>query len=91
MSVALALDDAECLTVSVSDTGVGIAAADLPQVLAPFAQVGEPLRGEGRGVGLGLPVVQVLVELHGGTFTLDSVEHEGTTARVRFPAARTIT
>ena len=91
VGVAAALDDAGCLTLSVSDTGVGIAATDLPQVLAPFAQVGEPLRGEGRGVGLGLPVVQALVELHGGTFTLDSNEHEGTTARVRFPAERTIT
>jgi hypothetical protein len=40
------------------------------------------------GTGLGLPLVKAMVELHGGTFELDSVLGGGTTAAVTFPACR---
>ena len=51
------------------------------------ARLGEAKRGE--GTGLGLPLVVRLAELHGGALELRSAPGAGTTATVRFPAART--
>lgn len=42
------------------------------------------------GTGLGLPLVKSLVELHGGTLTLESVVDEGTKVTARFPASRVL-
>jgi signal transduction histidine kinase len=70
----------------VSDTGSGIAAADLPRVFERF------FRAEGRkergpeGTGVGLALVQQLVRLHGGDVRLESVERGGTAVTVRLPA-----
>jgi two-component system cell cycle sensor histidine kinase PleC len=75
---------------SVADTGIGIAAADIPKVLQPFGQVdGTYARAHG-GTGLGLSIVRALVELHGGTFDLESEPGKGTAVTVRFAAARTL-
>jgi PAS domain S-box-containing protein len=65
--VRVALGTAEGAAVlTVSDTGVGLALADLPTLFRPFHQVNvEPARTKG-GLGLGLAVVKGLVELHGG-------------------------
>jgi signal transduction histidine kinase len=73
---------------SVSDTGIGIAAADIPKVLQPFGQVdGTYARAHG-GTGLGLSIVRALVDLHGGTFKLESEPGKGTTVSVRFSQTR---
>jgi len=76
---------------AVVDSGRGIAAADLETVLRPFgqAQAGN-LSRDHQGTGLGLTLVQSLTALHGGWFTLDSVEGEGTRATVIFPVERTL-
>jgi signal transduction histidine kinase len=81
--------DGACV-LSVADTGIGIAADDIPKVLQPFGQVdGTYARAHG-GTGLGLSIVRALVELHGGTFRLESALGQGTTASVRFDPARTL-
>jgi signal transduction histidine kinase len=81
--------DGACL-ISVVDTGIGIAADDIPKVLQPFGQVdGTYARAHG-GTGLGLSIVRALVELHGGTFRLESAPGKGTIAGVRFAPARTL-
>ena len=88
LQARLAADDA--LVLSVNDTGIGIAAADIPKVLQPFGQVdGTYARSHG-GTGLGLSIVRALVELHGGSFRLDSEVGKGTTVSVRFPPTRTV-
>lgn len=74
---------------SVTDTGYGIAASDLDRILLPFEQVLDPSRPRNPGVGLGLPLAKHLVELHGGTLTLDSMPDQGTTATVRLPMSGT--
>lgn len=78
------------LTVSVHDTGVGIAEPDLERVMQPFEQGRETNGGSRPGVGLGLPLARHLVELHGGTLTLASEPGIGTTARFTLPARRLI-
>ncbi len=76
------------LVVSVADTGIGIAAADLPKVLAPFEQVDNHLTRTQSGTGLGLPLVKSLIELHGGRFEIISAPGTGTTVHLIFPASR---
>lgn len=77
------------LVLSVSDTGIGIAPEDIDKAMAPFGQVGEPVSGGHKGTGLGLPLVQRLVEVHGGTLRIASEVGKGTTVTVTFPPERT--
>lgn len=76
------------LEISVSDTGIGIPEDKLEQVLEPFAQVDDSTARHYGGTGLGLPITKSLVEMHGGTFRLESVLGKGTTARLTLPATR---
>ena len=75
--------------VSVTDTGPGIAAADLPHLFDRFYQSRQnvaPATGEG-GKGLGLAIVKRIVELHGGTVTVTSTVGTGTKVVLSVPAA----
>jgi len=76
------------LSISVADTGVGIAPHDIPRVLEPFGQVNNPLVRREEGTGLGLPITKKLVELHGGALEIASRLGKGTTVTVRLPASR---
>ena len=74
--------------ITVQDTGIGIAAEDIPIALAPFSQVeSEQSRGY-PGTGLGLSLSVVMVELHDGTLTLESEVGKGTKLTLRFPVER---
>jgi len=73
---------------AVADTGIGIAPGDLERVMQPFAQVDSRLNRRYEGTGLGLPLTRGLVELHGGTMTIESELDRGTTVTVRLPAER---
>ncbi len=72
----------------VTDTGIGIALADIPKALSQFGQVDNPLSREHEGTGLGLPLSKALVEMHGGSLDLQSKPGYGTTVTVRVPAER---
>ena len=84
------LDPDGGMALAVRDTGIGIAAADLPKALASFAQVDSSLTRKYEGVGLGLPISRALAELHGGRLELASAPGAGTTATVHLPADRVI-
>jgi signal transduction histidine kinase len=73
---------------SVSDTGVGIAAKNIERALTPFSQIDEPVTRKSTGSGLGLALVKSLTELHGGRLIIDSVVGSGTTVRCLFPPSR---
>ena len=73
------------LGVSVKDTGVGIAAQDIPKVLSEYGQVEHGLEHVGEGTGLGLPITKKLVELHGGVLSIDSKVGTGTTVSLSLP------
>src|SRR5262249_6277016 len=77
------------LAISVKDTGIGIAKADIARALAPFEQVD---RGRNRkqheGTGLGLSLTKSIVELHQGTLALESEVDVGTTVTFILPPER---
>lgn len=76
------------LLIRIADSGIGMAAADIPTAMAPFRQVDSKLNRAYEGTGLGLPLAKALIDLHGGTLELSSVPGEGTTVVLRLPAAR---
>jgi signal transduction histidine kinase len=78
------------LAIVVSDTGIGIAAEDIPKAMRTFGQVDSKISREYNGTGLGLPLTKHLVELHGGTLTLESQIGVGTTVTVIFPGNRIV-
>jgi signal transduction histidine kinase len=74
------------LALSVSDTGPGIAPADLERIYEPFWQAEEPLTRHAGGTGLGLSVSMRLAQLLGGTLTAESRPGHGSTFILRVPA-----
>ena len=73
-----------------SDTGVGMSAADIPKAMEPFGQIHSRLSRKYEGTGLGLPLAKDLVELHGGTLTVESEVNVGRTVTITLPAMRII-
>jgi len=76
--------------VSVKDNGPGIPADEIPVVLSAFGQGSIAIKSAEQGTGLGLPIVQGLLELHGGKFDLRSKLREGTEVFAIFPASRVL-
>jgi len=81
---------AEGIEFAVADTGIGMTAEHISVALTPFGQVANELTRDHDGTGLGLPLVKSLAELHGAALRIESVLGGGTTARVVFPARRTV-
>jgi two-component system cell cycle sensor histidine kinase PleC len=75
---------------SVRDTGPGIPKEEIPKVLQAFGQGSLAHQTAEGGTGLGLPIVQNLIELHGGHFELRSELRKGTEALVFFPRKRVL-
>jgi signal transduction histidine kinase len=71
--------------VSVRDTGTGIPAADLDRIFDRFARADPGRSRHTGGAGLGLPIVRAIVESHGGTIHVQSVEGSGTSFEISFP------
>ena len=76
------------LFVCVSDTGIGIKPELIERVMEPFGQAEGPITRNFGGTGLGLPITKSLIELHGGSLSLESTPGEGTRVTVRLPAWR---
>ncbi|WP_440581897.1 sensor histidine kinase [Streptomyces flavofungini] len=70
---------------TITDTGIGIPAAELSRVFEAFYQVRGPHQQGQPGTGLGLPYARTLTELLGGTLTLTSTQDVGTRVEVRLP------
>ena len=74
------------LTITVEDTGIGIAATDMPRLGDAFFQASNARSRTYEGTGLGLSLVRGLVGLHGGTMDVSSAPNRGTAVVVRLPA-----
>ena len=72
-------------TVTVTDTGIGVPSEELGNIFERFYQVDRARSGENRGVGLGLSIVQRIVEAHQGKISVVSKVGQGTTFSVTFP------
>jgi PAS domain S-box-containing protein len=73
------------LLISVTDTGMGIAADDLPKVFEKFKQVGDTLTDKPKGTGLGLSICKQIVEHHGGRIWAESAPGAGSTFAFTLP------
>ena len=77
--------DPDAVTVSVRDTGRGIAEADRERVFEPFRQSSDTVPDGPAGTGLGLPIARQIVEAHGGSLWLESELGTGSTFAFRIP------
>jgi heavy metal sensor kinase len=73
--------------VTVADTGIGIAAEDLPHIFERFYRA-DPSRGRSGGSGLGLAIAQWIAQAHGGRIEVESTVGKGSTFTVWLPEAR---
>lgn len=76
----------DMVAISVADTGVGIAAEDLPRIFERFYKA-DRSRTKGGGTGLGLAIAKHIIEAHGGRIRAESVEGEGSTFTFTLPLA----
>lgn len=74
--------------IAVRDTGPGIPEEEIPIVLSSFGQGSIAIKSAEQGTGLGLPIVQALMHMHGGKFELRSKLREGTEVIATFPRSR---
>ncbi|MGO9472487.1 MAG: ATP-binding protein [Rhodomicrobium sp.] len=88
VSLTAGPDDEGGLTVTVRDTGIGMASHEIRDAMELFRQVDSSLARRYEGTGLGLPLAIQLTELHGGTLTVDSAPGRGTLVTVHLPKER---
>ena len=74
--------------ISIKDTGPGIPEEEIPVVLSSFGQGTIAINNAEQGTGLGLTIVQALLQMHQGSFDLKSKLREGTEAIAYFPKGR---
>ena len=75
----------QAVTFTVWDTGIGIAADDLPKLFEPFVQVDSQLARAYEGTGLGLALVLQLTQAHGGSVSVESTPGQGSRFSVTLP------
>ncbi|UCH75104.1 MAG: HAMP domain-containing histidine kinase [Rhodospirillales bacterium] len=88
--VSLWIDETGSCVLSVADSGIGMAADELGNATQPFFRAGNPYTSARGGTGLGLPIVQKIIEWHGGQLKIESKPGQGTVVTMRLPPERTI-
>ena len=76
---------AEFLKISVTDSGIGISPEGLEHLFKPFSQIDSGLSRKFEGTGLGLSMIKLLAELHGGAVAVESAVGEGSCFTVWLP------
>lgn len=90
ITVSARMDGNGGLAVGFADTGIGMSEQDIVRALQPFEQVNSLHSRKHEGTGLGLFICCNLMQIHGGSLTIDSEVGTGTTVTARFPPKRTI-
>jgi signal transduction histidine kinase len=79
---------ADNLVIAVEDSGIGIADSEVPKLFTKFHRATDMLTYEYEGTGIGLYLCKLIVEQHGGTIKVDSVEGKGSTFTISLPVVR---
>jgi|GEM_PF-3107131 len=90
VSCEVSEDDTLQLSMSVSDTGIGISRENHERIFSPFFREDNALSRHTEGSGLGLTQVREIVEYMGGTISLESTPGHGSTFTVNFPELKVI-
>ena len=85
VSVAARDVSADCIEITVADSGIGIASENLPHIFNAFHQVDQTISRKHQGTGLGLAITHLLLEMMQGTISVDSKLGEGSQFYVRIP------
>ena len=87
--VNVSLQSGKNIKITVTDTGKGIRADDLPYIFDSFYRADTARTPGDSHSGLGLSIARKLVEVHGGTLSISSEEGKGTTAAIELPTVNT--
>ncbi len=90
VTIRAEFEDKAGLCITIADTGIGMSAEEIQLAFEQFRQVDNSFTKRFEGAGLGLPLARQLVELHGGSLTIESMAGKGTKARVQLPAERVV-
>jgi heavy metal sensor kinase len=84
VALTLSFEESQAI-IEVQDTGIGIAAKDLPHVFERFYRADQVRSRETRGSGLGLSIAKWIAENHNGSIDLESTPGQGTKVTIRLP------
>lgn len=76
--------------VEIVNSGIGMTPQEQEIALQPFGQIDSFQARKHKGTGLGLPLVNAMVDLHGGNMTIRSTSGEGTMVAFSIPAERVL-
>ncbi|HLZ78363.1 MAG TPA: HAMP domain-containing sensor histidine kinase, partial [Sphingomonas sp.] len=85
VTISTRVEQSGAIAIAVTDTGIGMNAADIKVALERFGQAASSLSRPYEGTGLGLPLTKAMVDLHGGHLDITSEPGKGTTVIVTFP------
>jgi two-component system, cell cycle sensor histidine kinase PleC len=80
--------DEDYAAITVEDTGIGMAPAEIDTALRPFGQIDSGFNKRHEGTGLGLPIAYALTRMHGGELRIESEKGRGTRVLIILPVAR---
>ena len=89
VGIEASLEPDGALSITVSDTGIGMTEEQIASARQPFRQVDSSLARKYEGTGLGLPLAEGFMHLHGGRLQIISTINVGTRVIATFPAERT--
>lgn len=89
--VAAAINQDDGLDITVTDTGIGIAEADIVRIKEPFQQAGTEISHRFEGAGLGVAIANEMAKLHGAQLEYSSRLGQGTTVTLSMPSERVLT
>jgi signal transduction histidine kinase len=88
VTVSSRLGSSSDVIVEIADNGIGMTDEELKVAMQPFGQINSNVSRRHAGTGLGLPLSKAMVELHGGTLTIQSIHNQGTSVTFSLPSER---
>lgn len=80
-----AVDKDNQIHIAVQDTGTGIPQSEIPKLFTKFHRANDVMVYNYEGTGIGLYIAKIIIEQHGGSITVESVEGQGSTFTISLP------